>query len=153
MPPDRQGDVDIQDPHMVVQCPSAPRVQIANRSTGGVLFWIGKLYGYALLSLALLGLSCTVFAGRWVAESTPRTPDFRAYAKAAPSITRMYAADGTLMGEFAKEWREITPYEQMPKHLVDAFVAIEDHDFWNHGGIYYKGIARAAWLRCVDETS
>jgi penicillin-binding protein 1A len=33
----------------------------------------------------------------------------------------------------------------MPKQLVDAFVAIEDHDFWNHGGIYYKGILRAVW--------
>jgi penicillin-binding protein 1A len=122
-----------------------PRVQIANRATGGVLYWIGKLYGYALLAIALVGTTCTVFAGRWVAGSTPPTPDFRGYAAAAPSITRMYAADGTLMGEFAKEWREITPYEQVPKQLVDAFIAIEDHDYWNHGGIYYKGIARAAW--------
>jgi penicillin-binding protein 1A len=122
-----------------------PRVQIANRANGGVLYWTGKLYGYALIALTLLGLSCTVFAGRRVAAMTPRTPDFRTYAKAAPAITRMYAADGTLLGEFAKEWREITPYEQMPKQLVDAFIAIEDHDFWNHGGIYYKGIGRAVW--------
>jgi penicillin-binding protein 1A len=120
-------------------------VQIANRASGGILYWTGKLYGYAAIALALLGLSCTVFAGRRVAEMTPRTPDFRGYANAAPAITRMYAADGTLMGEFAKEWREITPYERMPKRLIDAFIAIEDHDFWNHGGIYYKGIARAAW--------
>ena len=48
-------------------------------------------------------------------------------------------------GEFAKEWREFVPYEQIPKQLVDAFVAVEDHDYWNHGGIYWKGIFRAAW--------
>ena len=129
-----------------------PRVQIANRSNGGVLYWIGKLYGYALIMLATLGVSCGLFAGRRIAELTPRTPDFRTYAKVSPSITRMYAADGTLMGEFAKEWREITPYEEMPEQLIDAFIAIEDHDFWNHSGIYYKGIARAVWanLTAVD---
>jgi penicillin-binding protein 1A len=122
-----------------------PRVRIANRTEGGVLFWTGKLYGYAFLSLGFLTILIATLAGRSVAGSTPRTPDFRGYARQSPAITRMYAADGTLMGEFAKEWREVTPYERMPPTLVEAFIAIEDHDFWNHGGIYYKGIARAVW--------
>ena len=72
----------------------------------------------------------TIIGGRRVADATPPTPDFRGYARSSPSITRMYAADGTLMGEFAKEWRQITPYEKIPKTLVNAFIAIEDHDFW-----------------------
>ena len=37
------------------------------------------------------------------------------------------------------------PYEQIPKQLVDAFLAVEDHDYFNHRGIYFKGIARALW--------
>jgi penicillin-binding protein 1A len=122
-----------------------PRVHVANRTQRGVLYWVGKLYGYALLAIAFLFVLVTIIGGRRVAEATPPTPDFRGYARSSPSITRMYAADGTLMGEFAKEWRQITPYERIPKTLVNAFIAIEDHDFWNHGGIYYKGIVRAAW--------
>ena len=50
-----------------------------------------------------------------------------------------------LLGEFAKEWREIVPFERMPKRLVDAFLAVEDHDFFGHRGLYFKGIARAVW--------
>jgi penicillin-binding protein 1A len=60
-------------------------------------------------------------------------------------VTRVYAADGTKLGEFAEEFREIVPYEQIPPQLIDAVVAIEDHQFFEHGGIYWKGIARAAW--------
>jgi penicillin-binding protein 1A len=60
-------------------------------------------------------------------------------------VTRIYAADGTLLGEFAREWREFVPYEEIPKPLVDAFLAVEDHDYFNHRGLYFKGIARALW--------
>ena len=121
------------------------RVEIANRSSGGILYWTGKLYGYAAVALTAVILVFATCAGREIASETPPTPDLRAYSRVAPSISRIYAADGTLMGEFAKEWREIVPFERIPKPLVDAFIAIEDHDFWNHGGIYYKGIGRAIW--------
>src|SRR4030095_9353063 len=33
----------------------------------------------------------------------------------------------------------------MPQRLVDAFLAVEDHDFYHHGGLYWKGIGRAVW--------
>jgi penicillin-binding protein 1A len=62
----------------------------------------------------------------------------------------MFAADGTLLGEFAREYRELTPFERIPKRLVDAFLAVEDHDFWKHGGLYYKGIARAVWANVTE---
>src|SRR5207248_4778098 len=44
-----------------------------------------------------------------------------------------------------KDWRGIVPVERIPRRLVDAFLAVEDHDFYRHGGIYWKGIARAVW--------
>ena len=39
----------------------------------------------------------------------------------------------------------LTPVDQIPKHVRDAFVAAEDARFYTHGGIDYLGIARAAW--------
>src|SRR6185295_12671234 len=36
-------------------------------------------------------------------------------------------------------------FERMPQRLVDAFLAVEDHDFYHHGGLYWKGIGRAVW--------
>jgi penicillin-binding protein 1A len=122
-----------------------PRVVIANRADGGVLFWLGRLYAFAIFVIgAIVWITAHSLSG-WTVRTTRDAPELAAYAHTAPSISRVYAADGTLLGEFAKEWREITPFESMPKPLVDAFIAIEDHDFWSHDGIYYKGIVRAAW--------
>ena len=122
-----------------------PRVSVANRADGGVVYWIGKLYGFAALVAVIAAGMTVLMVYRYFTTTTPATPDLRGYARIAPGVTRMYAADGTLLGEFAKEWREVVPFESMPKQLIDAVVSVEDHEFFEHGGIYYKGIARAAW--------
>ncbi len=127
-----------------------PRVAIANRADGGIAYWLGKLYGFA----ALVGLAALAVTGIWTySYFSVRTDDvgpgtkhdLSAYAGHVPAVSRIYAADGTLLGEFAKEWREFVPYEQIPQQLVDAFLAVEDHDYFNHRGLYFKGIARALW--------
>lgn len=122
-----------------------PRIFIANRTDGGVLFWVLRLYGFAFfVGLAAL-FAAAFFTFRYFSINVPPTPDLRSYAQAAPAVSRMYAADDTLMGEFAAEWREIVPFERIPQPLVNAFLAVEDHDFFAHGGIYYRGIMRAIW--------
>jgi len=121
------------------------RVVVANRADGGFFYWLGKLYGFAVL-VGVVGLLLTsLLTYRYFAQETPPARDLRTYAKIAPAVSRIYAADGTLLGEFAKEWRKVTPYDRIPDQLVKAFLAVEDHEFFQHGGIYFKGIARAAW--------
>lgn len=122
-----------------------PRVTILNRADGGVAYWIGKLYGFAALVMVAAFALTGVVIYSYFSLNAPPVPDLSRYAKVAPAVSRMYAADGTLLGEFAKEWRQIVPYERMPKQLVDAFLAVEDHDFFAHRGLYFKGIARAVW--------
>lgn len=127
-----------------------PRVAIANRADGGVAYWIGKLYGFAALVglavAAVLGVAIYSYFSVRTDEVGPGTKhDLAKYSEHVPAVSRIYAADGTLLGEFAKEWREIVPYEQIPEQLVHAFLAVEDHDYFNHRGIYFKGIARALW--------
>ncbi|HEY0191801.1 MAG TPA: transglycosylase domain-containing protein, partial [Kofleriaceae bacterium] len=121
------------------------RVTIANRRDGGVLFWLVRLYGFALLALVLGVALAGGAAYSYFSLNAPAVPDLRVYAQVVPAVSRMYAADGTMLGEFAKEWREVVPFERMPKPLVNAFLAVEDHDFYHHGGIYWKGIGRAIW--------
>ena len=118
---------------------------VANRRDGGILFWMLRLYGFAaLFAIAMLGFTGFLIYA-WFSAHAPSVPDFRTYATAAPAVSRIYAADGTVLGEFAKEWREIVPFERMPQRLIDAFLAVEDHDFYHHGGLYWKGIGRAVW--------
>ncbi len=58
----------------------------------------------------------------------------------------VYAKDGSLLGSIpAERNREPVSSSQMSKWLPRATVAIEDRRFWQHGGVDYVGIARAAW--------
>jgi penicillin-binding protein 1A len=60
-----------------------------------------------------------------------------------PTATRVYAWDGTLLGEFSKVRRIYVPYDQIPPRLVYAFLAAEDHNFFEHGGVDVGGVSRA----------
>jgi penicillin-binding protein 1A len=126
------------------------RVAIANRADGGIVYWVGKLYGFAALVVVAAAALLAFFLYSYFSVRTDDVGpgskhDLSAYAGHVPAVSRIYAADGTLLGEFAREWREFVPYEQIPKQLVDAFLAVEDHDYFNHRGLYFKGIARALW--------
>jgi penicillin-binding protein 1A len=63
-----------------------------------------------------------------------------------PVMTRVHAADGALLGEYSKERRLYLPIQAVPKLVINAFLAAEDKNFYEHGGIDYTGMARAAML-------
>ena len=71
-------------------------------------------------------------------------PDYKKLATYAPPVaTRLYAADGSLLIEYAEERRVFIDYNDMPTQLVNAFIAAEDQNFWTHPGIDVQGIIRA----------
>jgi penicillin-binding protein 1A len=61
-----------------------------------------------------------------------------------PVMTRVHAADGSLLAEYAKERRLYLPIQAVPKLVKDAFIAAEDKNFYEHPGIDVSGIMRAA---------
>src|SRR5881275_2435149 len=60
-----------------------------------------------------------------------------------PVMTRVHAVDGSLLGEYAKERRLYLPIQAVPKLVINAFLAAEDKNFYEHGGIDFSGMARA----------
>ena len=60
-----------------------------------------------------------------------------------PVMTRVHAADGSLVAEYARERRLYIPIQAVPKLVVNAFLAAEDKNFYEHGGLDFTGIARA----------
>jgi penicillin-binding protein 1A len=63
-----------------------------------------------------------------------------------PVMTRVHASDGALLGEYSKERRLYLPIQAVPKLVINAFLAAEDKNFYEHGGIDFSGMARAVVL-------
>src|ERR1700728_72802 len=63
-----------------------------------------------------------------------------------PVMTRVHAADGSLLAEYANQRRLYLPIQAIPKLVTNAFIAAEDKNFYEHPGIDVYGIARAAML-------
>src|ERR1700689_2527609 len=63
-----------------------------------------------------------------------------------PVMTRVHAADGSLLAEYANQRRLYLPIQAIPKLVTNAFIAAEDKNFYEHPGIDIYGIARAALL-------
>lgn len=89
------------------------------------------------LALALVG----VILWRELTADLPPVDQLLTYRP--PVVTRIFAEDGTLIGEFYVERRYVVPLESVPSHVRLAFLAAEDADFYSHPGIDPAGIARA----------
>src|SRR5258707_7059924 len=63
-----------------------------------------------------------------------------------PVMTRVHATDGALLAEYARERRLYLPIQAIPKLVLNAFIAAEDKNFYEHGGLDFQGIARASLL-------
>jgi penicillin-binding protein 1A len=124
--------------------PELFRIQVENPSDGGFWYWLGKFYGFGATCVA--GLLCFggVITYFYFARTLPNVPDLATYHQTAATTTIVRAWDGTPLAELANERREILPYERFPPTLIKAFIAAEDRRFFEHGGIDYRGILRAA---------
>src|SRR6202042_576682 len=60
-----------------------------------------------------------------------------------PVMTRVHAADGSLVAEYAKERRLYLPIQAVPKLVINAFISAEDKNFYSHNGVDPEGIGRA----------
>ena len=63
---------------------------------------------------------------------------------------RVYSADGELLGEFGEERRAVVKIKDVPKPMINAILAAEDERFYQHGGVDYVGVARAALSNFVS---
>jgi penicillin-binding protein 1A len=92
--------------------------------------------------LGAAGVLAAVIAVFLVTRDLPSVESLRDYQP--PVTTRVYAGDGTLLGEYARERRIFVPIAFVPKRIIQAFTSAEDKNFYNHPGIDPSGIARAA---------
>jgi penicillin-binding protein 1A len=102
------------------------------------LLWIGGILLAGLASVLLL-------VAISLAMAFPNLPDISDLSDYRPKLPlRVFSSEGALIGEFGEERRHLTPIQEIPQVMKDAVLAIEDSRFYQHGGVDYKGIARAA---------
>ena len=93
-------------------------------------------------SLSIIGILAGTFA---FVTAYPKLPPVNALTDYKPKLPlRIYSREGTLIGEFGREHREFIGIESVPNLLKNAIVAAEDEHFWEHHGIDFIGIGRAA---------
>ena len=95
-----------------------------------------------VVSAVLAGLILAAFAAVIVYPTLPSLETLTDYQPKIP--LRVFSADGELIGEFGEERRAVVKIGEVPKQMVNAILAAEDERFYQHGGVDYVGVARAA---------
>jgi len=109
------------------------------------MYWVLRiaLWGGGLLLAGIL--SALIILAIALAVAFPNLPDITDLSDYRPKLPlRVFSTEGALLGEFGEERRHLTPIKEIPKIMTDAVLAIEDSRFYEHGGVDYKGVLRAA---------
>ncbi|MFW5967283.1 MAG: penicillin-binding protein 1A [Persicimonas sp.] len=119
----------------------------------------GSLIGKIIKWIVLVGIIGSILGGGAVAglfyyygRELPELVEREDYQP--DQISRVYASDGELIGEFAAEdgRRTVVPMEDLPDEVPYAFMAAEDADFMEHEGVDYVGIVRAFYYALFYDT-
>lgn len=80
----------------------------------------------------------------------PTLPSLDSLTDYHPKIPlRVFSADGTLIGEFGEEHRALIQIDAVPKLMKEAILAAEDERFYEHGGVDFIGVLRAAYSNVI----
>jgi penicillin-binding protein 1A len=110
--------------------------------------WLGWILA-AFVVLALLGLVAVGGVYYTLSSRLPDVQSLRQVEMQEPMY--VYASDGRLMAVYGQARRYPIQMSDVPERLKQAFLATEDARFYEHGGVDYKGIARAVWLLATTD--
>ncbi|MGZ5780338.1 MAG: penicillin-binding protein 1A, partial [Burkholderiaceae bacterium] len=101
------------------------------------LAFVGLIAAFALIGALIVGFM--------LALAYPNLPAIDSLTDYRPKIPlRIYSADNVLIGEFGEERRNVVRIKDIPDIMKKAILTAEDDRFYEHGGVDYFGIMRAA---------
>lgn len=105
-------------------------------------FKLARLTAYAILGAAVLGLVSVGGAYIYIAPNLPTVDSLKDFKLQVP--LRVFSRDGKLIAEFGEKRRIPVQYKNTPDLMIKAVLAAEDDRFFDHPGVDYQGILRAA---------
>lgn len=101
-----------------------------------------RFFLIAIVACVIIGGSALAGAYYFVSRTLPQLDKLEDYNP--PAVTSVYSSDGHKIAEFYRERRIVVPVNRMPQKLIQAFVAAEDAAFFEHDGLDFASIFRAA---------
>lgn len=108
-------------------------------------FW-SKLF-FFFMGLGIVGTGILAIMVIVTYPKLPSMSELRDYKPKLP--LQVYSSDGVVLGQFGQEHRIYVSFKDTPKMLVDAILSAEDERFYQHGGVDFIGIIRAAFTNVV----
>lgn len=107
--------------------------------------WWSRMLWLLLGLTFVIGIITALIVVYALVIARPNLPSVESLLDYRPKVPlRIYSADHVLIGEFGEERRNLTHIEDIPDIMKKAVLAIEDARFYEHGGVDYIGVARAA---------
>jgi len=106
-----------------------------------LLRFLGFLFAAGVIVFVVVSAGAAYMLWK-VSEDLPDYASLREYEP--PVMTRIHAADGELVAEYALERRLFMPIQGVPRQVIEAFLSAEDKNFYSHFGLDLVGISRAA---------
>ena len=120
---------------------SAKKAPAPKRTLSGILL---RFVAWSLLAMGILGAGAGVAGYHYFNQGLPDVAELRSLnERKSPQVTRVLAADGTVIAEIYKERRTTVPREKIPDVMISAVLSAEDADFYQHEGLDYWGMGRA----------
>jgi penicillin-binding protein 1A len=102
-----------------------------------------RYYAFAIACVLVAAVIVGHRTYRGYAAELPDLTQVEQYDTIAPGVTRIYAYDGSVLAELAREHRSYAAIDRIPEPLIQAFLATEDRRFYSHGGLDWRGLGRA----------
>jgi penicillin-binding protein 1A len=109
-----------------------------------------RFLAFPLALLAGSVLAGVLLAALVIVLAYPNLPSLDVLTQYQPKIPlRIYTAEGVQIGEFGEERRAVISIKDVPPQLKSAILAAEDERFYEHAGIDYIGVLRAAYTNLI----
>lgn len=130
----------IYTPSTYIISPTIPPIPISEQ-----LHMVLRPWLHPILTSLIVLLIPALLLGLVVIVAYPSLPSLEVLTDYRPKIPlRVYSSEGALLGEFGEERRALVKISEVPEVMKQAILAAEDDRFYEHGGVDYMGVLRAA---------